>query len=66
MLAKKKKAMYELQEDETIIECLDRMKKDGYTPVRRIEKPVFEEKKINGKIEYVPVRQQIVFEGKSL
>ncbi|MEH6882993.1 NETI motif-containing protein [Priestia megaterium] len=63
---KPKKVLYELQENETIASCLDRMKKDGYMPVRRMEKPIFEEKEINGKKEYVPVRQQIVFEGKSL
>lgn len=63
---KSKKVLYELQENETIASCLDRMKKDGYMPVRRMEKPIFEEKEINGKKEYVPVKQQIVFEGKSL
>jgi hypothetical protein len=63
---KSKKVLYELQENETIASCLDRMKKDGYMPVRRMEKPIFEEHEINGKKEYVPVRQQIVFEGKSL
>ena len=63
---KSKKVLYELQENETIASCLDRMKKDGYMPVRRMEKPIFEENEINGKKEYVPVKQQIVFEGKSL
>ena len=43
------KVLYELQENETIASCLDRMKKDGYMPVRRMEKPIFEEKEINGK-----------------
>ncbi|OHY72262.1 NETI motif-containing protein [Priestia aryabhattai] len=63
---KSKKVLYELQENETIASCLDRMKKDGYMPVRRMEKPIFEEKEINGKKDYVLVKQQIVFEGKSL
>ncbi|GMG71746.1 MULTISPECIES: NETI motif-containing protein [Priestia] len=63
---KSKKVLYELQENETIASCLDRMKKDGYMPVRRMEKPIFEEKEINGKKDYVPVKQRIVFEGKSL
>jgi hypothetical protein len=63
---KSKKVLYELQENETIASCLDRMKKDGYMPVRRMEKPIFEEKEINGKKEYVSVKQQIIFEGKSL
>ncbi|AQX56290.1 NETI motif-containing protein [Priestia flexa] len=63
---KKKKAMYEVGENETIADCLDRMKKDGYMPVRRIEKPIFEETVKNGVKEHVPVKQQIIFEGKSL
>ena len=60
----KKKLLFEVQENETIDECLERMKKAGYMPVRRMEKPVFEEKKEQGKTEYVPVKQTIVFEGK--
>ncbi|MBM7704230.1 NETI motif-containing protein [Metabacillus iocasae] len=64
MSNKKKKCLFELRSDETISECLDRMKAEGYVPVRRMEKPVFEEQIINGKKEYVPVKQQIIFEGK--
>ncbi|MDT2048559.1 hypothetical protein CHN50_09195 [Priestia aryabhattai] len=63
---KKKKVMYEVAENETIADCLDRMKKDGYMPVRRMEKPVFEERVTNGVKEHVPVKQQIIFEGKLL
>jgi hypothetical protein len=57
------KKKFEVSEHETIEQCLDRMKKEGYMPVRRMEKPVFEEKVVAGKKEYVPVRQSIVFEG---
>jgi NETI protein len=60
----KKKLLFEVQENETISDCLDRMKDAGYMPVRRMEKPVFEEQKDGGKTEVVPVRQTIVFEGK--
>jgi hypothetical protein len=62
----KKKQLFEVGEKETIDQCLDRMKNAGYMPVRRMEKPVFEEKTTDGKTEYVPVRQTIVFEGKKI
>ncbi|MCA0150218.1 NETI motif-containing protein [Rossellomorea vietnamensis] len=62
----KKKLLFEVQENESIAECLDRMKGMGYMPVRRMEKPVFEEQKEGNKTEYVPIRQTIVFEGKRI
>jgi NETI protein len=62
----KKMLLFEVQENETIGDCLDRMKEAGYMPVRRMEKPVFEEKKDGGKTDVVPVRQTIVFEGKKM
>ncbi|NQD65981.1 NETI motif-containing protein [Bacillus haikouensis] len=62
----KKKFLFEVQENETISDCLDRMKEAGYMPVRRMERPVFEEQKAGGKTEIVPVRQTIVFEGKKI
>ncbi|TES52153.1 NETI motif-containing protein [Halalkalibacterium halodurans] len=62
-MTKKKKQRFEVGEHETIAECLARMEKAGYVPIRRMEKPVFEEKSIGGNKEYAPVRQQIVFEG---
>jgi hypothetical protein len=59
----KKKMKFEVQENESIEDCLERMKKQGYLPVRRTEKPIFQEV-INGKeISYEPVGKQIVFEG---
>ncbi|MGF3104099.1 MULTISPECIES: NETI motif-containing protein [Rossellomorea] len=62
----KKKLLFEVQENETITDCLDRMKEMGYMPVRRMEKPVFEEQKDGKKTEYVPIKQTIVFEGKKI
>ncbi|WP_347321456.1 NETI motif-containing protein [Rossellomorea sp. RS05] len=58
-----KKMLFEVKNGESIGECLDRMKDQGYMPVRRMEKPVFEEQ---GKETYVPVKQTIVFEGKKI
>ncbi|MCM3762060.1 NETI motif-containing protein [Halalkalibacter oceani] len=62
-MTKKRKQRFEVQETETIADCLERMKKEGYQPVRRLEKPIFEEKGSKQQKEYVPVRQQIIFEG---
>ncbi|HWJ76458.1 MAG TPA: NETI motif-containing protein [Niallia sp.] len=58
-----KKKKFEVQEDETISECLDRIKKEGYMPIKRMEKPIFKEVKINGQMSYEPISQQIVFEA---
>ncbi|MCM2588598.1 NETI motif-containing protein [Rossellomorea marisflavi] len=58
-----KKMLFEVKDGESIGDCLDRMKDQGYMPVRRMEKPVFEEQ---GKEMYVPVKQTIVFEGKKI
>jgi hypothetical protein len=62
----KKKMQFEVQENESIDACLERMKKQGYIPVRRTEKPIFQEV-VNGKeISYEPVGRQIVFEAISV
>lgn len=63
-LAKPKKQRFELMDNETIDACLDRMKREGYFPVKRVEKPIFQEVISEGKTEYVPVSRQIIFEGK--
>lgn len=60
----KKKMQFELQENESIEECLNRMKQLGYTPVRRTEKPIFQEIKRGHETVYEPVARQIIFEGK--
>ncbi|MBO0959251.1 NETI motif-containing protein [Neobacillus sp. MM2021_6] len=59
----KKKVQFEVQENESIEECLNRMKQDGYSPVRRIEKPIFQEVKRGGETIYEPIGRQIVFEA---
>ncbi|HEY9576086.1 MAG TPA: NETI motif-containing protein [Pseudobacillus sp.] len=59
-----KKKNFHLQENETIDQCLDRMAKEGYVPVRRIERPVFQEEVVNGEKKYMPVGREIIFEGK--
>ncbi|KKB35747.1 NETI motif-containing protein [Bacillus thermotolerans] len=61
-MAKKKK--FYVEENETIDQCLDRMKKEGYMPVRRIERPVFKEELVNGEKKNIPAGREIVFEGK--
>ena len=63
-LAKPKKQRFELMDNETIDACLDRMKREGYFPVKRVEKPIFQEVISEGKTEYVPVSRQIIFEGR--
>jgi hypothetical protein len=61
----KKKMQFEVQDKESIDDCLERMKKLGYVPIRRTEKPIFQEV-VNGKeISYEPVGRQIVFEAVS-
>lgn len=59
----KKKMQFEVQENETIEQCLDRMKQQGYSPIKRIERPVFQEVKNDGEINYEPIGRKIVFEG---
>jgi hypothetical protein len=59
-----KKKIFRVEAEETIDECLNRMKDEGYVPFRRMEKPVFEEKKQNGETIYIPIGREIVFEGK--
>ncbi len=60
----KKKLQFEVQENESIEDCLNRMKQQGYTPVRRIEKPIFQEVEKAGETIYEPIGRQIIFEAK--
>ena len=62
----KKKKIYEVEENESINDCLDRIKKDGYVPVKRSEKPIFKEKSNNGQVAYEPVGRKIIFEVRIL
>ena len=58
----KKKKRFKVEENESISDCLARMKAEGYTPVRRSEVPVFKEE--NGK--RTVSHQQIEFEGRRI
>jgi hypothetical protein len=60
----KGKMIFTVQEDETIAECLERMKNQGYVPVRRTEKPIFQEIIKGKEVTYEPVGREIVFEAK--
>jgi hypothetical protein len=51
---------FNVMPSEEISDCLMRMKSAGYTPVRRIEEPVFKEE--NGEVVFS--HQEIIFEGK--
>ncbi|MDR7002842.1 NETI motif-containing protein [Neobacillus niacini] len=59
-----KKMQFEVQENETIDACLTRMKQQGYVPIRRLEKPIFQEIKKGNETIYEPIGRQIVFEGR--
>ncbi|MDX8362840.1 MULTISPECIES: NETI motif-containing protein [Bacillaceae] len=61
---KPKKKKFVVAENETISDCLDRMKKEGYSPTRRTEEPVFKEVEKGGEVSVVPSGSTIVFEGK--
>lgn len=55
----KKQIWFDVQENETIEQCLERMKKDGYMAAGRREEPVFHI--VNG--EPTVLRQKIQFKG---
>ncbi|MGE7602863.1 NETI motif-containing protein [Peribacillus sp. NPDC097675] len=63
-MSKKSKEKFEVREGESIDDCLDRIKAEGYFPVRRTEEPIFAEKITNGKAHYEPIKRKIVFEAK--
>ncbi|MCE4957460.1 NETI motif-containing protein [Macrococcoides caseolyticum] len=54
---------FEVRENETITECLARMKAAGYMPVKRFQKPIFIE---NEKGEIEVFKEQIIFTGKKI
>ncbi|MET3683212.1 hypothetical protein ABID56_001303 [Alkalibacillus flavidus] len=55
-----KKKKFKVSDYQSIDDCLNQMQQEGYRPVRRIEKPVFQEQQ-NGDPE--PVEQDIVFQA---
>ncbi|MFJ7748239.1 NETI motif-containing protein [Peribacillus sp. NPDC097295] len=63
-MSKKSKEKFEVREGESIDDCLNRIKAEGYFPVRRTEEPIFEERVTNGKVHYEPIKRKIVFEAK--
>lgn len=64
MEKKPKKKKFVVEDGETISQCLERMAKEGYSPTRRMEEPIFQEVHKNGKVETEVKEQKIVFEGK--
>ena len=54
---------YKVNDNETIADCLQRMKADGYMPIRSIEKPIYKENK-DGSLEVL--KQDIIFIGKKI
>ncbi|WP_110251389.1 NETI motif-containing protein [Streptohalobacillus salinus] len=59
----RKKERFTKETNESIDACLDRIKAAGYTPVKRMEQPVFEEITENGQITTEVVEQMIIFEA---
>ncbi|GAA4066633.1 hypothetical protein GCM10022410_11230 [Amphibacillus indicireducens] len=49
--------------DETIDQCLERIQQAGYSPVRRIEKPIFKEVIEDGEKKLIPDQQRVIFEA---
>ncbi|WP_338787773.1 NETI motif-containing protein [Metabacillus sp. FJAT-53654] len=66
MTSKPKKQKFIVEDNETIDDCLDRMRQEGYFPVRRMEQPIFKEEIRDNIVEHVPCGRMIVFEGKLL
>lgn len=65
-MKKQKKMIYEVQENETINDCLNRIHNDGYTPIKRTEKPIFQENTKDNQTDYEPAGRQIIFEVKKV
>ncbi|MGF7194625.1 NETI motif-containing protein [Staphylococcus pasteuri] len=54
---------FKVNDNETIADCLKRMKDEGYMPTRRIEKPIYKENK-DGSLEVL--KQDIIFIGNKI
>ncbi|NWK83927.1 NETI motif-containing protein [Staphylococcus sp. GSSP0090] len=59
----KKQQKFKVEDNETIQDCLQRMREAGYTPVKRFEKPIYKENK-DGSLEIL--KQEIEFVGKMI
>ncbi|MBB6454887.1 hypothetical protein HNQ94_003376 [Salirhabdus euzebyi] len=66
MSNKPKKKKFYVEDDETIEACLNRIEKDGYQAVKRLEKPIFKEVKKGNKIDVEPAGREIIFEARLL
>ncbi len=64
MTSKPKKKKFVVEENESLDDCLNRMNKEGYMPVRRTEQPIFKEEVRNNVVEHIPCGRMIIFEGK--
>ncbi|UOQ44095.1 NETI motif-containing protein [Halobacillus salinarum] len=60
---KTNKKRFEVEDNETIDQCLKRIEMEGYVPIRRTEEPVFREIDENGKKTLEPVGRTIVFQA---
>lgn len=60
---KPNKKRFELAERETIDQCLARIKSEGYLPVRRTEKPIFELDEKDGAEHVKPIGRQVIFDA---
>lgn len=57
------KQKFEVKENETISDCLERMQKEGFVPIRRQEEPVFREVVEGGKKTMEVCGRKIIFIG---
>lgn len=60
---KQEKKRFEVGANETIDQCLERIKKEGYVPIRRTEEPIFQEKLENGETKLEPVDRRVLFDA---
>ncbi|MDW0111077.1 NETI motif-containing protein [Sporosarcina aquimarina] len=58
-MSQRKTVWFQVEENETISQCMERMNSQGYQVAGRREEPLFEER--NG--EYIPIRQMIQLKG---
>ena len=57
------KSWFDVEENESIDDCLKRMADLGYSPIRRMEEPVFQEVKEGSSVKREPIKQKIRFQG---
>ncbi|GGD22228.1 NETI motif-containing protein [Pontibacillus salipaludis] len=59
----KQKKRFTVEEGDTIDSVLNTMKEEGYTPIRRVEEPIFQEHIENGEKKVEPIGSKIVFDA---